>query len=166
MQRTRRTPKPSAGLLLYRLGPAGEPEVLLGHPGGPFWAKKDEGAWSIPKGQAETGEDLLAAARRETLEETGFAPEGPFVSLGSVTQKSGKVVHAWAAPYAGDANAVRSNLVEMEWPPRSGVRVTFPELDRAAYFGLAEARTRLNPAQAEFLDRLARHLASPRTSAT
>jgi predicted NUDIX family NTP pyrophosphohydrolase len=135
-------------------------EVLLGHPGGPFWAKKDDGAWTIPKGEAMPGEDLLEAAQRETREETGFEPKGPFLPLGRVRQKSGKVVHAWAAPFDGDVSQLRSNEIEIDWPPRSGKRITVPELDRAEYFDLDRARPKLNPAQAEFLDRLETELAS------
>ncbi len=154
-----RSAKQSAGLLLYRTVPHGV-EVLLGHPGGPFWAERDEGAWSIPKGEAHEGEDLLAAARRETQEETGFAPDGPFAPLGAITQKSGKVVHAWAAMHDGDPTTLRSNLVELEWPPRSGRRITIAELDRAAYFAIDVARSKVNPAQAELLDRLVTLLGS------
>jgi predicted NUDIX family NTP pyrophosphohydrolase len=152
--------KQSAGLLLYRGRPCQPVEVLLGHPGGPFWATKDEGAWSLPKGEVGPGEDLLVAARREVFEETGFAPEGPFVPLGVVTQKSGKVVHAWAVAHDADPTAARSNTFEIEWPPRSGLRITIPELDRVEYFTLDVARAKVNPAQAELLGRLASHLAS------
>jgi predicted NUDIX family NTP pyrophosphohydrolase len=147
-------------LLLYRQPQGGPIQVLLGHPGGPFWADKDLGAWSLPKGEVEPGEDLLRAARRETLEETGFAPDGPFHSLGEVTLKSGKIVHAWAALHDGDPRSNRSNLVEMEWPPRSGRRISFPEIDRVDYFDLEEARTKLNPGQVAFLDRLAKAISS------
>jgi predicted NUDIX family NTP pyrophosphohydrolase len=153
-----RSKKQSAGLVLYRVR-GGTTEVLLGHPGGPFWANKDDAAWSIPKGEVEAEEDLLAAARRETLEETGLAPGGPFTSLGKITQKSGKVVHAWAAAHDVDPTAHASNLVEVEWPPRSGKTVRFPEVDRVAYFTLEAARVKVNPAQTEFLDRLALLLA-------
>jgi predicted NUDIX family NTP pyrophosphohydrolase len=144
----------SAGILLYRDG-AGGVEILLVHPGGPFWAKKDAGAWSIPKGEHEAGEDALAAALREFAEETGSAPApGELTDLGTVRQKSGKVVRAWALAGDIDADAIRSNTFALEWPPRSGRRAEFPEVDRAAWFGLAEARERINPAQAAFLDRL------------
>jgi predicted NUDIX family NTP pyrophosphohydrolase len=144
-------PRRSAGILLYRDGP----EVLLVHPGGPFWAKKDAGAWSIPKGEHEDGEDAQAAALREFAEETGSAPApGELTDLGTVRQKSGKVVQAWALAGDLDADAIRSNTFELEWPPRSGRKAEFPEVDRAAWFGLAEARERINPAQAAFLDRL------------
>lgn len=147
-------PRISAGLLLYRLGADG-PEVLLVHPGGPFWRSKDLGAWSIPKGEAAEGEDLLAAARREFHEETGFAAEGPAIPLGEIRQRGGKHVHAWAVRGDADPARLRSNPFEMEWPPRSGEIASFPEVDRAAWFGLAEARRRILPAQAAFLDALA-----------
>jgi predicted NUDIX family NTP pyrophosphohydrolase len=145
--------KRSAGILLYRL--RGGPEVLLVHPGGPFWARRDAGVWSIPKGEYEDGDDPLASALREFEEETGTALEtGELVELGDVKQKGGKVVTAWAAEGDLDADAVRSNTFTMEWPPRSGRTAEFPEIDRAGWFGIDEARERLNPAQAEFLDRL------------
>jgi predicted NUDIX family NTP pyrophosphohydrolase len=147
--------KRSAGILLYRLG-GGEPEVLLVHPGGPFWANKDEGAWSIPKGEYDDGEDAQVAARREFHEETGTElPPGALADLGSVRQKSGKQVAAWAAEGDLDAAGVTSNTFELEWPPRSGQRQAFPEIDRAEWFGIDEAREKLNPAQTAFLDRLA-----------
>jgi predicted NUDIX family NTP pyrophosphohydrolase len=144
----------SAGLLIHRIGPAG-PEVLLVHPGGPFWAKRDLGAWSIPKGEASPGEDLEAAARREFLEELGVAYDGPLRDLGAVRQKGGKLVRAFAGPGDFDVATLRSNAFEMEWPPRSGRRASFPEVDRAGWFGLDEARLKIVPAQAELLDRLA-----------
>jgi predicted NUDIX family NTP pyrophosphohydrolase len=151
-------PRPSAGILLYRVA-AGVPEVLLVHPGGPFWARKDAGVWSIPKGEYEDGEDPLACALREFEEETGTAlPKGRLADLGEVTQKSGKLVTAWAAEGDLDADAVRSNTFTMEWPPRSGRTAEFPEIDRAAWFALDAAREKLNPAQAEFLDRLQERL--------
>lgn len=153
------TRKQSAGLLLYRRR-GGALEVLLVHPGGPFWAKRDDGAWTIPKGEImkDSDVDALATARREFQEETGMVPEGPFVALTPVRQRGGKVVHAWA--FAGDCDptALRSNLFTMEWPPRSGTFAEFPEVDRAAFFGLAEARRKLNPAQVAWLDELARAL--------
>jgi predicted NUDIX family NTP pyrophosphohydrolase len=145
----------SAGILLYRRGAAGV-EVLLVHPGGPFWAKKDLGAWSIPKGEHDDGEDARACALREFAEETGEAlPPGELADLGTVRQRGGKVVQAWAAEGDLDADAVRSNTFTLEWPPRSGQTREFPEVDRAAWFALAEARERINPGQAELLDRLA-----------
>jgi predicted NUDIX family NTP pyrophosphohydrolase len=145
----------SAGILLWRRAADGAPEVLLVHPGGPFWAKKDHGAWSIPKGEYDADEDPRACALREFAEETGTAlPDGELDELGSVRLKSGKTVLAFAAPGDLDPATVRSNSFELEWPPRSGRRQSFPEIDRAAWFGLADARERLNPAQAAFVDRL------------
>jgi len=145
--------KRSAGILLYRRTP--DPELLLVHPGGPFWAKKDLGAWSIPKGEHDPDEDAQACALREFEEETGSRPApGQLDDLGSVRQKSGKVVQAWALSGDLDATAIRSNTFELEWPPRSGRMSEFPEVDRAEWFGLEEARARINPAQAEFIDRL------------
>jgi predicted NUDIX family NTP pyrophosphohydrolase len=146
-------PAKSAGLLMYRIT-QGEIEVLLVHPGGPFWAKKDAGAWSIPKGEINSGEDALAAAEREFEEETGLRPTGPFVELGSVRQKSGKIVTAWTFQGNCDPAALVSNTFEMEWPPRSGQRRTFPEVDRAGFFSVNEAREKINVAEAEFLSRL------------
>lgn len=144
-------PKTSAGLLLFRRGPAG-PEVLLVHPGGPFWRARDLGAWSIPKGEIGPEEDPLAAARREFREETGFEPSGPAVSLGQLRQPGGKLVHAWALEGDADPDALSSNTFSMEWPRGSGRLETFPEVDRAEWFGLAEARCRILPGQAPFLD--------------
>jgi predicted NUDIX family NTP pyrophosphohydrolase len=144
----------SAGILLYRAGDGG-PEVLLVHPGGPFWAKKDLGAWSIPKGEYEPGEDPQACALREFEEETGTAlPEQALVELGAVVQKAGKEVTAWAARGDLDPATVRSNSFTMQWPPRSGREQEFPEIDRAEWFALDEARAKLVAAQAELLDRL------------
>lgn len=143
----------SAGLLLYRRTPAGL-EVFLAHPGGPFWRQRDAGAWTIPKGVVEEGEDLLDAARREFEEETGIVPTGTFTSLGSIRQKAGKVVHAWAWEGEADPAAIRSNTMRTEWPRGSGRWITFPEVDRCAWFDLTAARERINPAQAELLERL------------
>jgi predicted NUDIX family NTP pyrophosphohydrolase len=146
--------KHSAGILLYRRAGDGL-EVLLVHPGGPFWAKKDVGVWSIPKGEHDEGEDALATALREFHEETGTVlPPGALTDLGTVKQRAGKVVRAWAAEGDLDADAIRSNHFTIEWPPRSGRMREFPEVDRAAWFGVVEARERINPAQAAFLDRL------------
>jgi predicted NUDIX family NTP pyrophosphohydrolase len=144
--------KQSAGILLHRGG-----EVLLVHPGGPFWAKKDAGAWSIPKGEYEEGDDPRAAALREFEEELGSAlPAGTeLVELGTVKLKSGKRITAFAAEGDLDAETISSNTFEMEWPPRSGRMQAFPEVDRAGWFSIEEAREKLNPAQAEFLVRLA-----------
>jgi predicted NUDIX family NTP pyrophosphohydrolase len=149
----------SAGLLLYRSAPGGW-EVLLVHPGGPFFARKDLGAWSIPKGEIGAGEALLAAARREFREETGWAGEGNALALGSVRQKGGKVVHAWAVRGDADPSTVHSNSFAIEWPPHSGQMRSFPEVDRAAWFDLAEARRRILPAQQAFLDALVDALAA------
>jgi predicted NUDIX family NTP pyrophosphohydrolase len=147
----------SAGLLLFRSGSAGL-EVFLAHPGGPFWARRDAGAWSIPKGEPEPGEDLESAARREFHEETGLRPVGRLHALGSVRLKSGKVVHAWACRGDADPDAVHSNETSAEWPRHSGRVIRFPEVDRCAWFDLDTARQKLNPAQTAFLDRL-EHLA-------
>jgi predicted NUDIX family NTP pyrophosphohydrolase len=140
--------------VLYRRT-AGGLEVLLVHPGGPFWARRDLGAWSLPKGEYADGETALDAARREFTEELGSPPpDGDFAELGEVRQKSGKLVQAWAVAGDLDAAAIVSNEFEMEWPPRSGRRRSFPEVDRAQWFGLDEARERINPSQAPLLDRL------------
>lgn len=143
----------SAGLLLYRRR-AGRLEVFLVHPGGPFWKNRDEGAWSIPKGEYSMGEDPLAAARREFQEETGFVVEGDFIPLIPVTQAGGKVVQAWAVAGDCDPQKIRSNTFTLEWPPRSGKIREFPEVDRAGWFDLDTARKKINPAQAMFLDEL------------
>lgn len=132
------------------------------HPGGPFWARRDRGAWSIPKGEPTADEDLLAAARRELHEETGFVADGPALPLGDVRQAGGKTVHAWAVAGDADPDRLRSNTFEIEWPPRSGRRQTFPEVDRAAWFDLAEAHRRILPAQRAFLDALSTALGAPR----
>ena len=147
-------PKQSAGLLVYR--PSGDSvEVLLVHPGGPFWARRDLGAWSIPKGEYEPSDDPLQTALREFEEETGQAPPADgLLDLGSVTQRGGKVIHAWAARGDLDPATVRSNTFTMEWPPRSGKRREFPEVDRAAWFDPPTARQKLVSAQAELVDRL------------
>jgi predicted NUDIX family NTP pyrophosphohydrolase len=146
-------PKISAGILLYRRRDSAI-EMLLVHPNGPLWAKKDDGAWTIPKGEVDGAEDLLAAARRELGEETGLEPQGPFVDLGSVRQRGGKTVHAFAAEGDCDPSALRSNTFELEWPPRSGRRATFPEVDRAEYFDPESALRKLNEAQRAFVQRL------------
>jgi predicted NUDIX family NTP pyrophosphohydrolase len=149
-----RVPRASAGILLYRRVD-GELEVLLVHPGGPLWAKRDAGAWSIPKGECEPGENPLRAARREFAEETGSQPPaGPEVALGEIRQKSGKRVSAWALEGDLDTGTVNSNTFSFEWPPRSGSTIEVPEVDRAEWFGLEEARVKLNPAQARLVDRL------------
>ena len=147
----------SAGILPFRF--RGEPEVLLAHPGGPFWARKDAGAWTIAKGLAEPGEDLLATARREFTEETGFVAEGPFIPLAPVRQKSGKTVHGFACAGDFDPDRLTCNTFEIEWPPKSGRRKSFPEIDRVAWFGLAAAREKILPYQLPFLDELEKILA-------
>jgi len=146
-------PETSAGILLYRRGPAG-PEVLLIHPGGPYWAKKDDGAWSIPKGLYEPGEDPEAAARREFAEETGFAPSGNLISLGTFRQPSGKRIAVFAAAGDCDPEALASNLFSIEWPPRSGRMQEFPEADRAAWFSPEAARRKILKGQAPIVDAL------------
>ncbi|MCC6984173.1 MAG: NUDIX domain-containing protein [Bauldia sp.] len=146
-------PERSAGLLLYRLAAAG-PEVFLVHPGGPFWARKDDGAWSIPKGLMHDGEPGLEAARREFAEETGFAPEGAFVALGEYRQPSGKRVLAWAVEGDADPADLKSNEFTMEWPPRSGRQASFPEADRAGWFDAEAARIKLSKGQIPILDAL------------
>jgi predicted NUDIX family NTP pyrophosphohydrolase len=148
-----KTANRSAGLLLFRQR-AGTIEVLLGHPGGPFWSKKDAGAWTIPKGLIAAGETKLAAARREFAEETGYRPRGRAIALGEARQPGGKLVHIWAIEEDWDAGKLRSNSLEMEWPPRSGRRQQFPELDRAQWFTLAEGRVKILKGQAVFLGRL------------
>ncbi|MCF8571158.1 NUDIX domain-containing protein [Gordonia sp. HY002] len=147
-------PELSAGILLYRKA-SGAVEVFLVHPGGPFFARKDDGAWSIPKGLVHPGEDLLDAARREFAEETGHrVPDGDAVDLGEVRLKSGKRVRAFAVEGDVDADATVSNTFEMIWPPKSGRTQSFPEVDRAAWFAVDDARVKLNAAQSEFLERL------------
>jgi predicted NUDIX family NTP pyrophosphohydrolase len=144
----------SAGILLYR-DRDGEPEVLLVHPGGPMWARRDVGAWSIPKGEYGPGEDPLPAARREFAEELGSQPpDGHAIELGEIRQKSGKRVRAWAIAGDLDASAITSNTCHVQWPPRSGRMIDVPEVDRAEWFSLEEARERINPAQVALLERL------------
>jgi predicted NUDIX family NTP pyrophosphohydrolase len=151
-------PRRSAGILLYRVR-EGAVEVLLVHPGGPFWAKRDLGAWSIPKGEDEQGEDPLACALREFREETGQEPpRDGLLELGSVRQRGGKVLTAWAAAGDLDAAAVTGGSFTMEWPPRSGNRREFPEVDRAGWFGAEAARRKLLDAQAELVGRLLERL--------
>jgi predicted NUDIX family NTP pyrophosphohydrolase len=141
----------SAGILLYRCGGASL-EVLLVHPGGPYWRAKDAGAWTIPKGLIDPGEEPLVAAVRELREETGIVAEGPFIPLSPVRQKAGKVITAFACEGDCDAAAIVSNSFSMEWPPRSGRMQEFPEVDRAQWFGIDAAREKMNPAQAALLD--------------
>jgi predicted NUDIX family NTP pyrophosphohydrolase len=156
--------KESAGLMMYRLRD-GVLQVLLVHPGGPFWKNKDVGAWSIPKGEVGEGEDLLATARREFFEELGINAEGTFESLGSIKQKAGKVVHAWAFEGDCDVGQLRCGTnVEIEWPPRSGRKISFPEIDRAEFFTPIDAKVKINPAQIELLERLERRHGAPSTT--
>ena len=153
----RATLKESAGLLLYRGGD--ELEVLLGHPGGPFWRKKNLGAWSIPKGLISEGETPFSAAKREFAEETGYRPKGRSVPLGKVKQPGGKIVHVWAVCADWNPDKLKSNMFEMEWPPKSGQLQIFPELDRAAWFRVTVARMTILKGQRIFLDRLLEALA-------
>lgn len=151
-------PKPSAGLLLFRRR-GDNVEVLLAHPGGPLWSKRDAGAWSVPKGEIESGEEPLDVARREFAEETGHEPpDGECLALGEIRQKSGKLVVAWACEGDLDPATAVSNTFPLEWPPGSGNWKDTPEVDRVQWFGPDEARRRLNPAQAEFIDRLVTEL--------
>jgi predicted NUDIX family NTP pyrophosphohydrolase len=143
----------SAGLLLFRRRPGGL-EVFLAHPGGPFWAHRDLGAWTLPKGVVEAGEEPLTAARREFEEETGIRAEGPFLPLGSIRQKAGKLVHAWAWEGDADPATITSNTMRVEWPRGSGRWQVYPEVDRCAWFDIEAAKRRILPAQAELIDRL------------
>jgi len=145
--------KRSAGIVLYRRTPRGL-EVLLVHPGGPFWARKDEGAWSIPKGEFEDGDDPLAAARREFEEEVGMPAEGEFLPLSPIRQRGGKVVEAWGLEGDFDPANLESNTFTMEWPPRSGRQETFPEVDRADWFTIDKMRIKLNSAQVALVEEL------------
>jgi predicted NUDIX family NTP pyrophosphohydrolase len=152
----RRRPEISAGLLVFRRGSG--LEVLLAHPGGPFWAKKDDGAWTIPKGIVEPGADLIATAQREFTEETNLIAAGDFLPLSPVKQRSGKVVHAWAFEADLDLAGFASNTFDMEWPPRSGRRQRFPEVDRVAYFALPTAAAKIIAYQRPLLRELAERL--------
>ncbi len=143
-------PKLTAGLLLHR-SRAGQTEIFLVHPGGPFWAKKDDAAWSIPKGECDAGEEPLAAAQREFTEETGFVATGPFTALGPLKISGGKVLHAFAARGDFDPAQLASNRFALEWPPRSGQTREFPEVDRAAWFDLATAARKLHASQVQLL---------------
>ncbi len=146
--------KQSAGILLYRYHPK-TLEVLLVHPGGPFYARKDEGAWTIPKGEPGEGEeDLLLVAQREFAEETGMRPEGAFMKLTPVKQKGGKLVHAWALESEFEVSSLKSNTFDMPWPPKSGRMQSFPEIDKAAWFSVEEAFTKILPAQGAFIEEL------------
>ena len=146
-------PKESAGLLMYRVR-GGELEVLLVHPGGPFWKNKDAGAWSIPKGEIQGDEPALEAARREFTEELGVVPQGNFIPLRAIVQKGGKRVQVWAFEGDCDPTTVKSNTFQMEWPPRSGRQQEFPEIDRAAFFSVEEAKLKINPAQIACVEEL------------
>lgn len=148
-------PRMSAGLLMFRRR-TGVLEVFLVHPGGPFWARKDLGAWSIPKGEYEPDEDPLVAARREFAEETGIVPEGEFIALTPVRQTGGKVVHAFALEGDCDPETIRSNTFVIEWPPRSGQQQAFPEVDRAGWFAIDEAKRKLLKGQLGLLEELLR----------
>ena len=150
-------PKISAGLVMYRDDDR-RLEVLLVHPGGPYWRRKDNGAWTIPRGEIEAGEDYLGAAIREFTEETGWQPQGPYLPLGEVRQRSGKTIHAWAFPGSFDPASLRSNLFEIEWPPKSGRRMQFSEIDRAGFFSIPEARKKIIGSELPFLDRLEEQL--------
>ena len=152
-------PRISAGLLMYRIK-EGNLQVLLAHPGGPFFKKKDEGAWTIPKGEIEPGEDLLEAAKREFQEEIGVTPVGSFVALAPITQKGGKIVYAWA--FAGDCDPTLavSNTCMMEWPPKSGRQIEFPEIDRAEFFDVATAKRKIKARQDALIEELQRLLKS------
>jgi predicted NUDIX family NTP pyrophosphohydrolase len=143
----------SAGLMMYRKS-GSSVEIFLVHPGGPFWARKEQGAWSIPKGLVEPGEDKLEAAKREFSEETSVVPSGPFIELGQIRQRSGKEVYAWAFEGICDPPSIKSNTFALEWPPRSGRMSEFPEIDRGEFFAVAEALRKINPQQAEFVNRL------------
>jgi predicted NUDIX family NTP pyrophosphohydrolase len=151
-------PKRSAGVLMYRRGASGV-ELLLVHPGGPFWKKKDLGAWSIPKGEYAAGEDPLAVAKRELEEETGVRPSGDFLPLGDVVQGGGKVVTAFALKGDFDPATLRSNTFELEWPPKSGRKASFPEVDRAQWFSPADARAKILKGQSELITRLLKAIA-------
>jgi predicted NUDIX family NTP pyrophosphohydrolase len=153
-------PKKSAGLLLFR-EVSGHLEVLLVHPGGPFWVKKDDGVWSIPKGEFENNEDPLEAAKREFEEETGFTPDGEMIPLEPLRQPSGKLVYAWAMKCDVDPAAARSNMFSMEWPPKSGQYQEFPEIDRAAWFSIEAAGRKISKGQAAFLVQLQAKLGTP-----
>ncbi len=145
----------SAGLLLYRGAPDGPIEVLLAHPGGPLWAKRDEGVWTVPKGEFHDGEEAWAVARREFEEETGHpAPDGDPIELGEIKQKGGKIVEAWALEGDVDPATAHSNTFPFEWPPRSGTWITIPEIDRVEWFAPDEARLRIKDTQIPFIDRL------------
>ena len=147
--------KRSAGILLYKVNHSNEIAFFLVHPGGPFFAKKDNGFWTIPKGEIEPDEDPLATAKREFEEETGTEPTGDFITLGEIKQKGGKIVQAWAVEGDLDIEKIKSNNFEIEWPPKSGQKKSFPEIDKAGWFSLTEAKAKINEAQYVFITRLA-----------
>ncbi|HKQ88324.1 MAG TPA: NUDIX domain-containing protein [Candidatus Acidoferrales bacterium] len=155
--------KTSAGLILYRMQ-HDKLEVLLVHPGGPFWRSKDEGAWFIAKGELDAGEEPLAGAKREFEEETGLKPEGEFLALGSVKQKSGKTIYAWAFEGDCDPSALKSNTFTIEWPPKSGRQGEFPEIDQAGFFSVAQAKVKMHPAEFPLVLRLQELLRSSERS--
>jgi predicted NUDIX family NTP pyrophosphohydrolase len=146
-------PRISAGLLMYR-SKEGAIQVLLAHPGGPFFSNKDQGSWSIPKGEPDADEDLLVTAQREFEEETGMKPTGPFIPLMPIKQKGGKIVHAWAFEGDCDPSSLQSNTFTMEWPPKSGRQTEFPEIDRAEFFDLAMARNKIKAGQEALIEEL------------
>ena len=150
-----RMPRVSAGLLMYRI-PEGKLQVLLAHPGGPLFKKKDDGAWTIPKGEIEPGEDLFEAALREFNEETGVTPTGPFTALTPIKQKGGKIVHAWAFQGDCDPSAIASNTFKMEWPPKSGQQIEFAEIDRSDFFDVATAKRKIKAGQEALIEELER----------
>lgn len=150
----------SAGILLFRMINE-QLQLFLVHPGGPFWKKKDLGVWSIPKGEYTDAEDALAAARREFQEETGIAVSGDFIKLQPVKQKSGKIIHAWALEGNVDPSTISSNVFTMEWPPGSGKRQQFPEVDKAEWFCVEEAKQKINPAQAALISELQNYIGKP-----
>ncbi len=155
MARSRSTRRVSAGLILYRRSDFGQLEVFLAHPGGPHWYSKDAGHWTIPKGECNPNESLFEAAIREFMEETGLpTPQGPFLELGSILQKGGKIVHAWASPGDADPALIQSNRIIIEWPPRSGRELEIPEVDRCDWFLVEKARTWIKATQAPLIDRL------------
>jgi predicted NUDIX family NTP pyrophosphohydrolase len=154
-------PRISAGLLMYRFRDGGL-QVLLAHPGGPYFVNKDDGAWSIPKGEPDANEDLLLTAQREFEEETGLKPAGPLIPLMSIKQKGGKIVHAWAFEGDCDPTTLKSNAFTMEWPPRSGRQMDFPEIDRAEFFDLATARKKIKAGQEALIEELEETLQRPK----
>jgi predicted NUDIX family NTP pyrophosphohydrolase len=154
----------AAGLLLYRMQNGGL-EVLLAHPGGPFFSNKDGGSWTVPKGEPDDGEELLDTARREFAEETGFKPCGPFVPLRPIQQKGGKIVHCWAVAGDCDPTKLHSNTCTIEWPPKSGRQIEIPETDRFAFFDLATAKRKIREAQVPLVEELAELIASDNSQA-